>query len=354
MHTLSQPPGDRDEVQEKRRYVPTPPQMAVVRQLIDLHTSLKEKSHKGMSDGAFARLLGIGSPAQWSLIRSGQYFQTLADPVMKFVELSRALERYKSTYLYEQRFEDKTFVSNNVLDAIFSAVAECAEKTISNRKRIVVATGKTGLGKTMLAWQLRIRFGAIVVNANRAWQHNGFHALNQICKQMHTCVVQTNSRDRQENNVLHELQSKQYILVIDECEQLGKGILDSLKRFINESNVVVVMLAYPEAFTRWMKKFPRESEQIRTRMHGIYPLGPLIPEMAMSFMDRLEWIKPDHKPVCAEFITLQANLLGGLDLVDSTVNRLLEGKERVSEASFKSAVADEVARMTVREEKGCK
>jgi hypothetical protein len=350
------PPSDRAETTERNATKDCPlttEQRGIVNKLARLQEELK-KGGRRLTDADFARLLGLKSAARWSRIRSLDYFNDVQNPGIVIHELRRALERYSVTTKYQQQFEDKDFLSNEVFEAVFAAVEECTRKKLADRKRIVVYTGRTGMGKTMLAWQLRERYGAVVVNANKAWRKpSGKAALAQICGALHGCINDNTYATRLEDSVLAELQSQPYVLVVDESEYFSSGIIDSFKRFINESNVVLVFMSYPEAYRAWNARYSMQAEQLKTRTHAIFD-SYLTVDMVIPFLRRLAWENEEEIVSCAEFVTRQANILGGYDLVDSVVTKLLERRGKVNHIKFKTAQADELRRMISVDPTPCK
>lgn len=346
MHTNSLPPTDRDEQQPKTGYVLTDREQDIIEQLKAIQEGFKIAGRE-ISDNKFAELLQLGSSARWSRIRSGDYFsKDVKDPAPILQELERKLERYKQRTKYGQKFENKQFVSNLVFRAVFSAVDECMAKPMSDRKRIVKYIARTGFGKSMLAWQLRENAGAVVVNANRSWHLKHGGSLRQIYGAMQMRKFESTGLLYLENRILEEFQTQRYLLVIDEAEYFGKPILDSIKRWINESNVVIVLLAYPAAYFRWNHKYPMEGEQIQARTHGTYRIDEITWDMATPFLKRMEWDSPETLRRCADHVSAQASKMGGFELIDGTMNRLA-GRGKLTQAIFNTALADEQARIVV-------
>lgn len=342
--------------QERDGFRPSPEQQSVVDNLVALQEEMKAKRGR-MTDEQFVKLLRIGGGAsRWSVIRSGKYWDQVKNQGTIFADLRRAFERYQANYQYSLKFEGKTFVENDAAMAVLEAVKECAAKPFSDRKRIVVYLAETGGGKSMLAWQLQTQFQAIVATASAGWKTaSGWKALIDICRQLPFCVPTTSHRAPLEALLLSQLQGDQYILVIDEAEYFGKGIIDSFKKFINESKTVIVILAIPEAYRKWNALYPMEARQLATRTHAIFDGSHITSDMAIPFLERLKWRAEADKLESAAFVTSQANLLGGLELIDTTVARLSKSKEPISAVAWKSAQSTEVARMIAPPvHKGCK
>lgn len=350
MHNQSLPVGDRDEQPDKTGFKLSQEQQGVIDELVALQQTILVGG-KVITDGEFAKRARLGSASRWSLIRSGNYFKSVKDVGTQFVKLRRALSLFKSVSQYSQRFEGKEFVANDVTKAVFCAVEECLGKPLADRRRIIVCTMPTGGGKSMLAWQLYEQYDAIVTNANAAWKGaGGWKALAQICRNMNFCSAESTHKHVLEENILAEMQSEQYLLVIDEGEYFGKGIIDSFKRFINESRVVIVILAIKEAYERWNKRFKMEAEQLQMRTHGIFDLE-MTPDMALPYLQRLKWGRDENLLDCAKTAVERASQLGAFDLIDSTVTRL--NGQTVDRKRFMAALADECARIGLKNTPTC-
>lgn len=337
-----------EEIKEtKEVFQPSAKQQAVVDELMALQDALG-RDGKRISDRLFAERLGLGSGSTWSLIRSGKYWEMLkGDPGTYFGELRRALMRFGAEKQFETRFEGKRFVSNDYFAAVFGAVEECMGKKISERKRIVAYLAPTGGGKSMVSCELWRRFGAKVVNARKDWRRSARVGLMDICKKFDLETKQNYSQTKLENLLLDEFRSQVHALVIDEGEYFGPDILDCLKLFINESRLVVVILAIPEQYDRWNAWFQMQSDQIKTRTHLVVRLTAITPDMLDGFMERVEWESPDDQKRATALLVEKANQLGAFDLADSVVGRL-EGRGKVDGKRFSAMLAKELGKMGVK------
>lgn len=331
---------------EHEPFVPNEKQQKIIADLAQLQTALGAKD-KPFTDQAFSKRLDLGGASRWNLIRNGKYWGMVKSPGTLFDDLQRAYLRFGAAHQFSLRFEGKRFVSNDTFDALFAGVEECQAKPMSDRKRVCVYLGETGKGKSMLSFELWKRFGAHALNARKDWTRKGRVALEDICRRFDLPVKQNDSLSDLENKLIAEFRSQQHVLVIDEGEYFGKEVLDCIKFFINESRLVVAILAYPEKFDRWNRIFKVEADQIRTRTHLLIRMRSITPAMADPFLDRVTWAGEGVRRTASERLLEAANSFGAFDLIDCVTTRLEGLKDKVDVKDFATILANESARMGV-------
>lgn len=248
----------------------TPEQQSIVDKLIKLQNESRDAKGHPKSDSAFGQMIGM-SGSKWNLVRNGKYWDMIDDVEGFVIDMKMALNKLQVKTMLNNRFGAKDFIEFAKFEAVFSAVSQCLNKPLSDPIRFVVVLGETGFGKSALCAELMRRFENVVgTEARDEWMRNSkYVALQDICESAGIDASEMYLPVMMEKALLQKFQSEQYILVIDEAEALGRGVLNSIKLWLNRSRLVVVVAAIKDAYLKWNKRFPHEAKQIKSRTHNV-------------------------------------------------------------------------------------
>lgn len=275
---------------EQKEIKLTAEQRGIVDGLIQLQDHSIDSAGRIKSDAAFARSLNM-SDSKWNLIKSGKYWDMVDNPDAIFLQLKRGLNQLRTKNMLADRFGAAQFIEFDAFAAMFSAVQECLVKPIGNVARCCVFLAETGGGKSMCASELLRRFeDVITVDARDRWMESKFVALRDICHAANISLDHLYTTSDMEDALEDLFSGGRYILAIDEAESLGKGILNSLKRLINRTRLVVAIFAIKEAYERWNKRYPYESKQIKSRTHIVIDNDIITTADAERFLAQYEWL----------------------------------------------------------------
>jgi hypothetical protein len=265
----------------------TPEQQSIIDRLVKLQSESRNSRGQPKTDKDFGESIGM-SGSKWNLVKSGNYVSMITDIDGFFIDLKIALNKLQMKSLLNSRFGSKDFIAFPKFDAVFKAIETCLNKPLGDPIRFVVFLGETGCGKSALSAELMRRFEHVIATEARdEWMRpSKYVALQDICEAAEIDISDMYQPVRMEKALLQKFQEQQYILVIDEAEALGKGVLNSIKLWLNRSRLVVVALAIKGSYLKWNKRFPHEAAQIKSRTHTVIDNDMITVAEATAFLSQ--------------------------------------------------------------------
>jgi hypothetical protein len=329
---------------DKKEIKLTAKQEAIVKELESLQDAALDARGERLSDKQFARHLGF-SGSKWNLIKSRAYFSMVSNIDLVFHDLRRALNDYKNKKRQKDRYGDKEFITIDTFEAIFSAVEECVEKPLSDTARLIVYLAPTGGGKSFLGNQLSSRYSAYTIESREPWRNSHFVALTDICTNLDLRIEKKNTPAKLQTALLDECRKANPVLFIDEAEYFGPDIINTLKLLLNETRVVIIIGAIPEAYARWNQYWKMEADQLRRRTHLIVQHNPITSDVVEKFLAPLSL--GEHAETAAEALAASANLFGAYDHVARVVDRLKKQRSDITPGRISNAIAIEHERVGI-------
>jgi hypothetical protein len=316
-------------------------QQSIVDRLIQVQQESRNAKGKPKSDEAFGQLIGM-SGSKWNMIRNGTYWDKVDDLPSLFIDLKIALNKLLVRSMLTSRFGSKDFIEFTKFSAMFSAVQECQRKPINDPIRFNVFIGETGFGKSSLCAELMRRFENVIVAETRdQWGRSKYNALMDICAAAGIDTHSVTNPNDLEDALLTLFQSDLWILVIDEAEALGQGILNSLKLFLNRSRVVIVVCSIRESYQRWSKRFKHEANQLKSRTHVVIINNIITTDEAAQFLDKFSLQSPRES---ATLLAKAGTAFGGFRMIKRTVAQL-DQSTTVTLRDIETAIAVSTANM---------
>lgn len=318
-----------------------PEHQSIIDELVELQKLSVNKRGNPKSDEEFAKPLGFSGP-KWNMLRNGQYSDKVKDFDKVMTGLRQSLNRLRTTHAIAMRHAPNEFYPFPQFESVFSAVEECLEKKLSENRRFVVYLAETGGGKSALGYELVKRFeGAVVCEARDRWVNSKLVALRDICERMGVDPGKISDPSIYEDELLKFLQGDQRVVAIDEGEFFGAGILNSIKRILNQSRTVFVCCAIPSAYMKWNKRFPHEAVQIQRRTHGVFGPELVTPKEAERFLSALD-LNGSLKDASIK-LAKAANTFGSFGLCREVVNRLHDEKKLNAEDVEQAIIKEQAA-----------
>jgi len=290
----------------------------------------------GMSHEAFARQHLTVSSTTWTRIRQGNYG---GDRAAVCTKLAVALNQLRIELARRKRITgDKPFHWFPEQLAVMHAITAARTKGLSDPERLVLVEAPMGGGKTALAARIRVDHDALLLEASEAWRTDYRAVAAAIARAAGAspeAVDKRCSAAEVEQTMLHVLQARRRVLVIDEGEYFGPKTTNLLKLILNRTETVIVMFCIPALRARWMRAAQEEAAQLLRRA-VVLDLGLVNPTSVAEFLRDLPIVEGALKTSCAA-IARAANAFGGF----STVCRICQ---RLQDDELETITADDVAK----------
>jgi len=273
-----------------------------------IHALEERQAAAQMSDEKFAKEHLTISGSYWNRVKSGDVWKLITNGRKLVNELSRCLDRFDRQAALRAKFEKMRFVGYTESDAVFSALDECLSLPLSNPERMVVYLAPTRGGKTWLCGQAIKQFKAVVIQAREAWLTSYWQCLKDFC--LATGAISPGAyvnKGGMETALVQTLNSRRWVLAIDEGEFFDRESLNLVKYLLNSTTVVILLCAIPGAYDRWQQRYPHESSQILARCHSVIPLDPITPKVAHEF---IKHAKLEDRSECDRLAAAFANAFG--------------------------------------------
>ncbi|MGA2748843.1 MAG: hypothetical protein ABSG59_08715 [Verrucomicrobiota bacterium] len=157
----------------------------------------------------------------------------------------------------------------NPLDAVLDAVEQCRAKPANDYERIIIFLTPCGAARAILGREMVKRLGAVLVGANPLWEERPDRALRDICKRCRITFKPAADADRLENLLLRAFEADPPILAVDNAEHLSRETLDTFTRLVNQTRIVLALLASDRTCRKWQWRWSEQFDQIRRRTHVI-------------------------------------------------------------------------------------
>jgi hypothetical protein len=315
----------------------TPAQQEIVDKLIALQAESRDAKGHPKTDKDFGQMLGM-SGSKWNLVKNGKYIDKIDDVSGFFVDLKVSLNKLQVRTMLNNRFGSKDFIAFPKFEAVFSAVSRCLNKPLSDPIRFNVFLAETGGGKSALCAELMRRFeNVIAVEARDEWMRpSKYVCLQDICEAADIDSSDIYQPTKMEMALLKKFQTGQYILAIDEAESLGKGVLNSIKFWLNRSRLVVVAAAIKTSYLKWNKRFPHEASQIKSRTHTVIDNNVITVAEATAFLSQYS-LNGDTE-ASAKKLAIAATNFGAYRMIRRVLEQLPRG-ERICLNDVESAIS---------------
>lgn len=281
----------------------------------------RKREELGLSDREFVRRhLGF-SFSLWNRLRNDKYG---ADPAAKIAECERALRAITDMQAAQSvsriTGKPKEFHELPNMSAVFNAVNEARLRDDQNRAVFYLAPA--GGGKSEVCSQLKLRYGAVVVEAKESWRKSYFAGCADICRALGESGPWRGTRDA-EYAMLQALLRKEHILAIDEANYFAPHTCNMIKLILNQTRCTVVVCAIPGLFDEMRKKAWWEAGQMVRRAVAVIRYTKAETENIVPFLACFEFFKiRDNAVPAARVIRDAANSFGMYDLVGRVVEEL--------------------------------
>lgn len=297
------------------------------RSAIDLLSRLQKRT--GLSDDKFAKRYLRKSGTTWLRIKSGDYFETVSAKATKkhLTELALAAKNAQRTISISAKRQTSKFIKFEHIESVGTNIEECIAKPLSDPDRLITFLAPTGGGKSALSYYLRDEYDATVVEARESWMRSYFCACCDIVDAMGLDRSRCWTPAQLEDLMVNELNERDtQVLVIDEGEFFGPQAANLLKLLLNKTPTVIVVLAIPKAFHRWMEKNSHQSQQLRRRTHNVIEFDQLAPKEVETILNG-NWPAKERQQMAIK-IAKAANTFGLMDTCFRVVNQLLESPDQ--------------------------
>lgn len=314
-------------------FTPTAEQADTLAALIDWQGKLEK------NDGIFCRDHLSYSATVWYRIKSGDYWNMVANRDPIFATLDKDLRRLEREQSIAARHAGAEWFPFADFKAVQSAVDEARAKPISDPDRLIVFLADTGGGKTRLCGRLAQDGGAVIIEAREAWKTSYFNCLKDFATALGVDTRNNPTKGEMEEAILRELNKKRAILAVDEGEFFAAQSLNLIKLVLNKTPTVIVICAMPEAYARWNRANWHEARQIRRRTHALVVQEVIHPDEAARFLRK----GPASAVAAAAgpHLAAAANQFGRFDLCKRVATSLRAGHPTADLEDVKKAITRE-------------
>ncbi|HSI11743.1 MAG TPA: ATP-binding protein [Chthoniobacter sp.] len=201
-----------------------------------------------------------------------------------------------------------------------------------NQNRLVMYLADSGRGKSALAREIVALHGGCIVEARESWRGSYFNALLDVCSALGVTGTDIErSPRRAEKALVAHLGDRRIILAIDEAEYFGPNSLNLLKFLLNQTKVIVLVLAIPELWDRVQTKSYVEARQIMRRTDHVERLDRIHPDEAERFLVESGVKLNGSAAEAGKKMAVHANKFGGFDLLKRVAVRLADEEEHTDD-----------------------